>query len=287
MKIAAASIACALFLYSTSALAQVPHVLGVWEFDPQASELPTGFLLASETRSYDLRDDGYLVNVVIRKAPNGHPDFIQVVSKSDGKDYPQYQSFPLAEFQITGRGIRTTIPFHQRVQPGGEEARHRLVHGVHDGLRVVVEGGVEDDGDAGELLERPQERPVAGVGVRRHGLHPRGAVHVRHRAQDRAGLRAHAQGEGHEGELGDRRRQLEPVAGALQPGGGRKGAVPLALLDHGVDAVLVLRRARVRQDAAVAQRARPLRRMALRPCRRLAERERSPGFGGWGAILLP
>jgi hypothetical protein len=107
MKMTTAVIACALFLYTTSALAQVPHVLGVWEFDPKASELPKGFLLASETRSYDLRDDGYLVNVVIRKGPNGHPDFIQIASKSDGKDYPQYQSSPLAEFQING----TKTPF--------------------------------------------------------------------------------------------------------------------------------------------------------------------------------
>jgi len=102
MKKTAARITCALFLCATSALAQVPHVLGVWEFDPQASELPKGFLLASETRSYDLRDDGYLVNIVIRKLANGHPDFIQIASKSDGKDYPQYQSSPLAEFQING-----------------------------------------------------------------------------------------------------------------------------------------------------------------------------------------
>ena len=102
MKKTTARIACALFLCATSALAQVPHVLGVWEFDPQASELPQGFLLASETRSYDLRDDGYLVNIVIRKLANGHPDFIQIASKSDGKDYPQYQSSPLAEFQING-----------------------------------------------------------------------------------------------------------------------------------------------------------------------------------------
>jgi len=102
MKKTTACVASALFLYATSAFAQVPQVLGVWEFDPQASELPKGFLLASETRSYDLRDDGYLVNVVIRKLANGHPDFIQIASKSDGKDYPQYQSVPLAEFQING-----------------------------------------------------------------------------------------------------------------------------------------------------------------------------------------
>ena len=102
MKKVATYIACALLFGATGATAQVPRVLGIWEFDPQASELPKGFLLASETRSYDLRDDGYLVNVVIRKTLNRHPDFIQVVSKSDGKDYPQYQSYPLADFQITG-----------------------------------------------------------------------------------------------------------------------------------------------------------------------------------------
>jgi hypothetical protein len=106
-------IACALFLCATSALAQTPHVLGVWEFDPQASELPSGFPLASETRSYDLRDDGYMVNVVIRKLMNGHPDFIQVVSKSDGKDYPQYQSGPLAEFQING--TKTPLTYSETV----------------------------------------------------------------------------------------------------------------------------------------------------------------------------
>ncbi|MEO8465173.1 MAG: hypothetical protein ABI640_07500 [Gammaproteobacteria bacterium] len=101
MKKIPTGIACALLLCATGVTAQVPRVLGIWEFDPQASELPKGFLLASETRSYDLRDDGYVVNVVIRKLANGHPDFIQVVSKSDGKDYPQYSSFPLAEFQIS------------------------------------------------------------------------------------------------------------------------------------------------------------------------------------------
>ena len=68
MKMTTAPIACALFLCATSALAQVPHVLGVWEFDPQASELPNGFPLASETRSYDLRDDGYVVNAVMDAA---------------------------------------------------------------------------------------------------------------------------------------------------------------------------------------------------------------------------
>ena len=113
MKTTTAGIASALFLCARSVLAQVPNVLGVWEFDPQASELPQGFPLASETRSYDLRDDGYLVNVVVRKLTNGRPDFIQVVSKSDGKDYPQYQSSPLAEFQING--TKTPLTYSETV----------------------------------------------------------------------------------------------------------------------------------------------------------------------------
>ena len=108
LKQLAMVIGAAILLGALSAQAQVPAVLGVWEFDPQASELPQGSLLASETRSYVLRDDGYLVSVVIHKSTNGHPDFIQVVAKSDGKDYPQYQSALLTEFQINGTKTPST-----------------------------------------------------------------------------------------------------------------------------------------------------------------------------------
>ncbi|HTQ98384.1 MAG TPA: hypothetical protein VMH83_00275 [Candidatus Acidoferrum sp.] len=97
-----------LLVVAAPTMAQVPRVLGVWELDAKASKLPAGFPLASETRSYDLRDDGYLVNVVIRKYANGHPDFIQVVAKSDGKEYPQYQGAQLADFQVKGAITKST-----------------------------------------------------------------------------------------------------------------------------------------------------------------------------------
>lgn len=100
------SLIAGVLLLATSANAQVPHVLGIWELDLKSSVLPATFPLASETRSYDLRPDGYLVNLVTRKLANGHPDFIQIVAKSDGKDYPQYQSSLLSNFQIDG----TTTP---------------------------------------------------------------------------------------------------------------------------------------------------------------------------------
>ena len=93
--------------------AQVPQVLGIWELDLKSSVLPATFPLASETRSFDLRPDGYLVNLVTRQLTNGHPDFIQIVSKSDGKDYPQYQSIPLATLQIDG--TRTPLTYSETV----------------------------------------------------------------------------------------------------------------------------------------------------------------------------
>jgi hypothetical protein len=112
MKKTISLIAGALLL-ATGAKAQVPQVLGIWELDLKSSVLPANFPLASETRSYDLRPDGYLVNLVIRKSTNGHPDFIQVVSKSDGKDYPQYQSVVLANFQIDG--TKTPVTYSETV----------------------------------------------------------------------------------------------------------------------------------------------------------------------------
>src|SRR4029434_8939435 len=106
------SLSAGALLLATAAKAQVPQVLGIWELDLKSSVLPATFPLASETRSYDLRADGYLVNVVTRKLTNGRPDFIQVVSKSDGKDYPQYQSVPLAEFQVNGTQDQQSTQLH-------------------------------------------------------------------------------------------------------------------------------------------------------------------------------
>ncbi len=54
MKQFAGCLCCLAFLYMSQAHAQVPAVLGVWEFDKQASTLFEGFPLASEVRSYEL-----------------------------------------------------------------------------------------------------------------------------------------------------------------------------------------------------------------------------------------
>jgi hypothetical protein len=80
--------------------AQLPHVLGLWQLDLDASDVPEQFPVASEIRRFTLRDDGYHVILATRVDLNGNPDFIQVAARTDGRDYPQYQSIPLANFQI-------------------------------------------------------------------------------------------------------------------------------------------------------------------------------------------
>lgn len=95
-------IGCLSLVVASGVQAQLPHVLGVWELNVAASKLPANFPAVEETRRYSLRDDGYLVVLAIRKDRTGRPEFIQIAAKTDGKDYPQYQSVPLAQFQIDG-----------------------------------------------------------------------------------------------------------------------------------------------------------------------------------------
>src|SRR5689334_12654832 len=87
-----------LYMVAFSVNAQIPAVLGVWKLNIQASNLPAKLFpagLKSETRSYYQRADGFLVVLAVRFYGNGVPEFIQVAARSDGRDYPQYQSAPL------------------------------------------------------------------------------------------------------------------------------------------------------------------------------------------------
>ena len=124
--------------------AQVPQVLGVWDLNVRASNIPAGFFpggVKFETRSYSQRDDGYLLVLVIRELGNERIDFIQVTAKSDGKEYPQYQSGSLAELQISG--ATTNFTYSEKMT----SANTAEVIGKLDG-RVVNRGTrrISDDG---------------------------------------------------------------------------------------------------------------------------------------------
>ena len=86
---------------------QIPHVLGVWRLNLEASDVPEGFPVASEVRRFYLRNDGFHVILATRADQKGSPEFIQVAARTDGREYPQYQSVPLADFQVN----ETTTPF--------------------------------------------------------------------------------------------------------------------------------------------------------------------------------
>ena len=150
-----------LFFQSPGMQAQVPSVLGIWEFDRDASTLPANFPLASETRSYDLRDDGYLVNVVVRKYTNGHPEFIQVVSKSDGKDYPQYQSAPLAELQV--KDVKTRYTYSETIRDEHSVNVIAKYDGqtVNKGVRMISEDGRTMTIDVVAIGQDGKETPFA------------------------------------------------------------------------------------------------------------------------------
>jgi len=159
MKKTISLIAGALFL-ATGAAAQVPQVLGIWELDLTSSVLPATFPLASETRSYDLRPDGYVVNLVTRKLTNGHPDFIQIVSKSDGKDYPQYQSGLLAAFQIDG--TRTPVTYSETVIDDHAVNVIAKVNGqiLNKGVRRIDADGKTMTIDVVQIDQSGKESPI-------------------------------------------------------------------------------------------------------------------------------
>jgi len=159
MKKTISLIAGALFL-ATGAAAQVPQVLGIWELDLTSSVLPATFPLASETRSYDLRPDGYVVNLVTRKLTNGHPDFIQIVSKSDGKDYPQYQSGLLAAFQIDA--TRTPVTYSETVIDDHAVNVIAKVNGqiLNKGVRRIDADGKTMTIDVVQIDQSGKETPI-------------------------------------------------------------------------------------------------------------------------------
>ena len=154
---------CLLLLGSMSSQAQVPQVLGIWELNVAASSLPerafpTG--LKSERRSYFQRDDGYLSVLAVRVYGNGTPDFIQVMAKSDGKDYPQYQSQPLAELLVNG----TVSPFTYSETLAGERTAEiigkRDGQVVNTGTRTISADGRTMTLNVAAVLPGGEELPI-------------------------------------------------------------------------------------------------------------------------------
>jgi hypothetical protein len=152
-----------LSLFSVGASAQVPQVLGIWTLNQQASKLPPKLFpggLKSEIRSYSLREDGYVVVLAVRVNGNGAPEFIQVAAKSDGKDYPQYQSVPLAEFQI--KGLTTRFTYSETVDNEGTANVVAKFNGavINKGTRRISKDGKTMTLNVVAVLANKEEVPI-------------------------------------------------------------------------------------------------------------------------------
>jgi hypothetical protein len=143
------------------------------------------------------------------------------------------------------------VPDAQRVQVAVLERRQRVGRGLDNGL-AVVERGVQDGGDAGDPEEFLQEGRQAGRGGGADGLHAGGPVDM-YDGGDLAGLAGECwRGEEHErgGHV-----EVEPLAGVAGEDGGGEGPERLPVLDPRVQCAGGLGGARVREDAALAERA--------------------------------
>ena len=98
-------------LQANTSLAQLPHILGSWKLNGPASIYP-GPLPQSQVRTYSSLEDDFLLGVVVTIDAQGNSDFLQVAARPDGRDYPEYDSFLLAQLQMSDK--RTVATYSEQ-----------------------------------------------------------------------------------------------------------------------------------------------------------------------------
>ena len=73
-----------------------PLIVGAWKLNTEKSNLPPFPPGYFEFRQYRIRDDGYLVGLLVTSNARGY-HYLQFTAKSDGKDYPEYTDDLLAD----------------------------------------------------------------------------------------------------------------------------------------------------------------------------------------------
>ena len=112
---------------SLAVQAQVPHVIGTWTLNIDASRLP-GPAPQSQVRSYRLTDDGVLIGVAVTVDAQGRPSFLQFAARPDGNDYPEFDAATAARYLIdktppTRTYSETPIDSHTVVWADKEDGR--------------------------------------------------------------------------------------------------------------------------------------------------------------------
>jgi hypothetical protein len=87
--------------FAVGAPAQVPHIVGNWRLNVEASRFP-GPAPQTHVRRYSLGPDGSLIGLAVIVDADGTPSFLQFAAKPDGKDYPEFDAGSAAQYLIDG-----------------------------------------------------------------------------------------------------------------------------------------------------------------------------------------
>ena len=96
-----------LLLCCSVANAQVPHIVGSWKLDAESSD-PQDHPPRLAVRDYFPTEDGYLIGLAVTIDTEGYPHFLQFTAKTDGLDYPEYDSNSLAALTTSGMATSAT-----------------------------------------------------------------------------------------------------------------------------------------------------------------------------------
>jgi hypothetical protein len=138
-------------LQTNASLAQLPHILGSWKLNGDASTYP-GPLPQSQVRTYSSLEDDFLLGMVVTVDAQGNADFLQVTARPDGRDYPEYDSFLLAQLQMSDK--RTAATYSEQPVDDRTVAWVDKMNGVayitgtrqvsDDGRSLVIESAVRN-----------------------------------------------------------------------------------------------------------------------------------------------
>ena len=89
-----------------------PLIVGSWKLNTEKSNLPPLPPNFFQIRQYRLRDDGFLIGLLITSNARGY-HYLQFTAKSDGKDYPEYTDDLLADMLAAGK--QTTRTYSEKI----------------------------------------------------------------------------------------------------------------------------------------------------------------------------
>jgi hypothetical protein len=87
--------------FAVGAHAQIPHIVGNWRLNVEASRFP-GPAPQTHVRRYSVAPDGSVIGLAVIVDADGTPNFLQFAAKPDGKDYPEFDAGSAAQYLLDG-----------------------------------------------------------------------------------------------------------------------------------------------------------------------------------------